>query len=172
MRRFARLSKGAAIEIIDENIDILKEWHPDFLANLVEITKENPEPTIGWTRSAQGVWSAPEPFVASPKQQMSAAVAQGFKITSKDTPNINGTYDAVGDRWRRMRDEAQYIAIFDGFSGDQEKLEWQSKTGEVVFSSIAQFKSVVKGIADRLSAWQRFADGKIDAAPAGDIEVA
>lgn len=172
MRRFARLSKGAVIEIIDENIDISKEWHPDFLATLVEITKENPEPTIGWTRSAQGVWAAPEPFVASPKQQMSAAIAKGFKIISKETPGINGTYDAVGDRWRRMRDEAQYIAIFDGFSDDQEKLEWETKTGDVEFLSTAQFKSVVKGIADRLSAWQRFADEKLDAAPSGDIEVA
>lgn len=172
MRKFARFSKGEVVEIIDEKADISKEWHPDFLAQLVEITDLDPEPGIGWSRSQQGVFAPPVPLEPSRSQQFAAALRDGCQIVSNGTPALNGTYDAAGPRWEQMKGELQYIAGFGEFSGGLTELDWPARSGEIVFSTADQFKAAVRAIADWLTGWQRFVDGKTEEPPALPVTIA
>lgn len=171
MRKFARVMNGEVVEIIDEKSDIAREWHADFLTTCVEITNAEPKPDVGWIRSPQGVFSPAPEYILTPIQIMNAAIREGFTVYSTAYPTINGVYEAAGSAWGHMKDEMFHISVFDGFSGDAKELVWRTRDGEIVFSDPSHFKSVVKGISDRLAAWRQCVDGKT-APPSGPVEIA
>lgn len=168
-RIFAHLRESTVIELLVERQDITKEWSAEFLKNCVDVTNANPAVKVGWVRSSNGVFSPPLPPVFTPGQQMNRAVISGCEITVTSKSALSGTYDAYGQRWSQMRQEAQYIVTFGAFSGALTELDWPVKGGDVIFSDMDDFKMIVRAISDWLTGWQRFVDGKEPTPPASPV---
>jgi hypothetical protein len=137
---------------------------------LVDVTKLKPQPEVGWVRAADGSFAPPPPYVPTARERMDAAMAAGFSLSSTATPSLNATYDVAGQRWQQMLGEAPYITAFGSFSGGVTKLDWPARSGEVVFATTAEFLAVVRALADQLTLWQRFVDGKGEE-PASEVTV-
>lgn len=160
-RIFAHLNDSVVVELIPELDDITKEWNADFLKNnCVDVTSVTPAVEIGWVRGTDGSFApAPAPIL-TPAQQLNQAAIAGCAVVYTAKPTLSGTYDASGQRWSQMRQEAQYVATFGAFSGSLSELDWPVKAGNAVFTTVDDFKTVVRAIADWLTGWQRFVDGK------------
>lgn len=114
-----------------------------------------------WTGRLAGSWAVaggalvayePPAPTLTVAEQAQATIAEGCAITSTGTPAIDGTYAIAGQSWVDMKDEAQYISTFGGFSGGLSALPWVLPSdAAVVFPSTALFLSVVKACADYLS---------------------
>lgn len=158
----ARVVDGHVVELVRESKNIADEWTPAFLAACIDVTSVAPQPVVGWTY-ANSQFAAPEPFVPSAQQQMTAALMAGCRVASTATPTLDATYDAVGPRWSQMLNEVIYITAFSKFSGALSELDWPAASGEVVFTAVDEFKTVTAAIGDWQTAWQRHVDGKGDA---------
>ena len=172
-RVFARIQQGLVVGLIPERDDICNEWHADVVATLVEVTTISPAVQVGWVLGENGVFEpAPSPVLTRQQRFEQAVIGAGCTITSTGTPVLSATYDAFGARWQQMMGELQYIAGFGAFSGGLTELDWPARSGEVVFSTVDQFKAVVRAVADWLTAWQRFVDGKVEVPPTLPVTIA
>lgn len=108
----------------------------------------------------------------SPRQQFEALQIGGVELASTSKPAFNAVYDIDGPSWQMMKDEAQYVATFQAFSGGLTELDWQARNKVVVFSSIADFLVVVRALGDFLTSWNRFVAGQTQTEPSTSIQIA
>lgn len=159
------------VEVFNEVGDIEQERAPDFMLMCVDITSLDPRPEVGWVYdSGAKTFSAPPVFVPSRVQQKQIAAVGGCQIVSANAA-LSATYHADGDRWLMMVQEANHIALFQEFSGGFMPFVWKAQSGDVSFSTTADFLSIVKAVAGWLTKWQAFVDERIDAPPALPVTV-
>ena len=61
-RTYARIEDGCVVEIIDTDHDIHTQFHPDFVATLIDVTDVAPQPDQRWTVTQKGgVWTFTAP---------------------------------------------------------------------------------------------------------------
>jgi len=159
-------------EIIQEFDDIDNEFPADFVNQLVDITSLNPVPEIHWIY-VDGEFLPPPPPVYTPAQQMQSAAYMGCNIVFTAKPDLSAKYYAYGIPWQQMRDQVLYIVSFGEFSGGISQLHWPvHDDAEVIFTSIDDFKMIVRAIGDWLTYWQAFVNGKIESPPADTVTLA
>src|SRR6185312_14664054 len=139
MQYFAdvQTTPGVVREIVQipDGINLSDCFHGDFVSRLVPCAADTKQGDI----YSNGVFSAPALVPPSRESQMAEAFAAGCVVTSITKPTLASRYAVLGDPWQRMRDEAQYVATFQAFSGGVIILEWTTLSGVVDFNSTADF---------------------------------
>jgi len=149
-RAFARLdSRGVVIEIIEERERIEDEWHSDLLASLTEVTAISPRPELGMVQLEGGSFGEPPPVQLPPEKMRLGAFNRGAKLRG-------ATFPMDEDRWRRMTEVAQHVAMFNELP-DGPKLSWPSEP-PVTFTDPADFVSAYKALAAWRQRWHAFVD--------------
>lgn len=174
-RLFARLDKindvDRIVEIIQEFNNIDDEFHPDFVAKLIEITELDPLPEARWVY-VDGKFSPPPPIEYTPAQRMESAAYTGCNIVSTENPDLSARYFAWGTPWQQMRDQVLYIVSFGEFSGGMSELHLPVHDDkEVIFTNTDDFKRIVKAIGDWLTMWQAYVNGKMPNPPDDPVKI-
>jgi hypothetical protein len=103
-----------------------------------------------------------------PEKLLALALTEGCAIESASRPYLNATWAATGPAWQLMMADAQYVGAFGAFPDGAAVHRSPTRDSSVVveFRDIADFLALVRGIADWLSVWHRYAQGLVDAPPA------
>jgi|SRR5688572_19034072 len=155
-RIFALVVKGAVREIITEIQNIEEEWHPDVLAQFVEITGDKNPPSPGWTHE-KGKFAEPKPEEFSPTQKRQLAFNQGVNVIRAGTPQ-----KMVFNRetWRRLGELAQHAALFQELPGGR-----AVEVAGMEFKSADELLATFKALSVWREGWNQFVDGKAEAPP-------
>lgn len=172
MQYFAdvQTTPGVVREIVQipDGVNLADCFHEDFVARLVPCAADTKQGDI----YNNGAFSTPVPVPPSRESQMAEAFAAGCVVASTTKPSLASTYAVLGDLWQRMRDEAQYVATFQAFSGGVTILEWTTLSGVVDFNSITDFLSVVRVLGDWITGWIRYTNEQTSNPPSSPAELA
>lgn len=84
----------------------------------------------------------------TPAQQYAAAIAQGLAVTSPTTPGLNGVYGMTEVDLAAIKEQAQFIALYQEFTNGGPALSWPDITGQLhVMPDTATFMAFAKAAA-------------------------
>lgn len=171
---YARVANGVVAELVtlDSSIPIGAAFHGDLV--FVDVTSVSPQPGQNWTATETGgAWSFSAPGGPSLAQQAAAAIAAGVAVTFGTSTGLNGTYPITGPGWSDLKDEAQFIATFGGFSNGAGTLGIVLPGGAAVtFTAPAQLSAVVKALGMQLTALKTIAATNAGTLPGASVTVA
>lgn len=150
-RTFARLVKqgnsDVVVEIIAEREDIEKEWHPDVLANFVELTdKDNPKPEAGWVFT-NNKFSKPPKAEAPLADRKTVMLWRGITITSESNNELNGTYRCDLPHKQVVLSEMVLVKITETFSTGEVTMPWPDADDVPHTFSTSQFTSFGQAVS-------------------------
>lgn len=131
----------------------------------------------GWMYNADGTFTPPpEPAPVPPTaaEQAAAAMSAGIKLTSTETPELNGTYGLDQIAQNNVTATVTYILLNGTFPGNTATMPWVDAAGAAhVWPSITEFKWFATAFANFIASVSLYAasNGAAGAIPSNEVTI-